>query len=367
MTLDQVMNSLEMFGLNELWILKIMGVSIATILIHFIVAYMFRRLIKASKHTTSYWDDTFVVAASKPLPVLIWVVGVCIVLKILGRQTGNELFDDVPTLRDAAITICFAWFFWRLIKEACYRYLVQQQSRGDTVDQTTVDALSKLGRLIVFVGTILTLMQTFGFSVSGLLAAGGIGGIAIGFAAKDILANFFGGLTIYADRPFVVGDWIRSPDKDIEGTVEKISWRYTQIRRFNKNPLYVPNAIFTTIVVENPSRMTNRRIKETIGIRYDDIGVMAAIVSDVKAMLMAHNEIDTSKTLIVNFNAFNASSVDFFIYTFAKTVVWEEFHAVKQDVLLKIADIIAKHGAEVAFPTRTLHIADNELAPSESV
>jgi MscS family membrane protein len=361
--LEEVMNSLESFGLNELWILKVMGVSIATVLMHFIVAFVFRQLVKTSRKSVSYWDDVLVVAASRPVPVVIWVVGISIVLKVIGKQTDNELFEFVPILRDAAITVCFAWFFWRLIKESCQRYLGQQRERGEHVDYTTVDALSKLGRLIVFVGAVLTLMQTFGFSVSGLLAAGGIGGIAIGFAAKDILANFFGGLTIYADRPFVVGDWIRSPDKDIEGTVEKISWRYTQIRRFNKNPLYVPNAIFTTIVVENPSRMTNRRIKETIGIRYADIGVMAAIVADVKAMLTAHEEIDTTKTLIVNFNAFNASSVDFFIYTFSRTVVWEEFHAVKQDVLLKIADIIAKHGAEIAFPTQTLHFANGEMPP----
>lgn len=242
---------------------------------------------------------------------------------------------------------------------ASEKYLEQQVAAGEDVDHTTVDALSKLGHLIVVVTAILTLLQALGFSVSGLLAAGGIGGIAIGFAAKDILANFFGGLTIYTDRPFVVGDWIRSPDKDIEGTVEKISWRYTQIRRFNKNPMYVPNSIFTTIVVENPSRMSNRRIKETIGIRYDDIKLIPVIVEDVKSMLKAHKDIDTRKTLIVNFNAFNASSVDFFIYTFSHTTVWTEFHEVKQDVLLKVADIIEKHGAEMAFPTQTIHIADN--------
>lgn len=352
------MNSLEVFGLNELWMLKILGVSIATIVIHFIVAYVFGLLLKAAEITKSDWDDTLVVAASKPLPFVVWLVGISIVLKIIGKHTGNELFEIVPIIRDAAITVCFAWFFWRLINEASDRYLDQQREKGDGVDYTTVDALSKLGHLVVIIGAVLTLMQTFGFSVSGLLAAGGIGGIAIGFAAKDILANFFGGLTIYSDRPFEVGDWVRSPDKDIEGVVEKISWRYTQIRRFNKNPIYVPNALFTTIVVENPSRMSNRRIKETIGIRYDDINVMAVIVSDVKAMLQAHADIDTNKTLIVNFNAFNASSVDFFIYTFSRTIVWEEFHAVKQDVLLKIADIVTQHGAEMAFPTQTLHIAN---------
>jgi MscS family membrane protein len=83
---------------------------------------------------------------------------------------------------------------------------------------------------------------------------------------------------------------------------------------------------------------------------------MAAIIADVKAMLQAHPEIDTGATLIVNFNAFAASSLDFFIYTFTKTVDWVHYHEVKQDVLLKTAAIIEAHGAEIAFPTRTLHI-----------
>ncbi|MDP3421435.1 MAG: mechanosensitive ion channel family protein, partial [Thiobacillus sp.] len=205
--------------------------------------------------------------------------------------------------------------------------------------------------------------QNLGFSIAGVLAFGGIGGIAVGFAAKDMLANFFGGLTIYLDRPFVVGEWIRSPDKEIEGTVEYIGWRHTRVRAFNKNPIYVPNALFTTIVVENPTRMTNRRIRETIGIRYADLDTLPAIVEDVKSMLLAHPEIDADATLIVNFNEFGASSLNFFIYAFTRTVQWVHYHEVKQDVLLKIADIIRGHGAEIAFPTQTLHIDSIPGAP----
>jgi MscS family membrane protein len=226
--------------------------------------------------------------------------------------------------------------------------------------------MSKLGRIIVLVLAVLVILQNLGFSISGVLAFGGIGGIAVGFAAKDMLANFFGGLTIYMDRPFVVGEWIRSPDKDIEGTVEYIGWRHTRVRAFNKNPIYVPNALFTTIVVENPTRMTNRRIKETIGIRYADLDKMAGIVADVKAMLQKHPEVDTEATLIVNFNQFGASSLDFFIYTFTRTVEWVRYHEVKQDILLKVASIIKAHGAELAFPTRTLHIESTPEAAAAS-
>jgi MscS family membrane protein len=202
-------------------------------------------------------------------------------------------------------------------------------------------------------------MQSLGYSISGALAFGGVGGIAVGFAAKDLLANFFGGFIIHLDRPFKVGDWVRSPDRNIEGTVEHIGWRLTTIRTFDKRPLYVPNATFTTIAVENPSRMFNRRIYENIGIRYADVSLMETIVADIRAMLENHEEIETKQTLIVNFQAFNASSLDIMVYTFTKTVNWVKFHEVKQNVLLRISQVIESHGAEVAFPTRTLHLAGN--------
>ena len=214
----------------------------------------------------------------------------------------------------------------------------------------------KLLRLSVLITAFLVALQTLGFSISGVLAFGGIGGIAVGFAAKDLLANFFGGLVIYLDRPFAVGDWIRSPDREIEGTVERIGWRQTVIRGFDTRPLYIPNSTFTSIAVENPSRMRNRQIYETIGIRYEDAGAMGAIVADVEAMLRAHEEIDTDGFLMVNFNAFAPSSLDFFIYCYTRTKLWARYHQVKQDVLLRILDIIDRHGAEIAFPTSTVHV-----------
>jgi MscS family membrane protein len=348
---------IESLGLSEPSLFKVFVIVAVTITAHFVASYVFGRLLKVADKSNGHWDDTLTQAALKPLPVVIWVIGIAYALITITKNSQNEFFAFIPVLRDVAITICFAWFFWRLIQESCQNYLAHQAQKGDEVDYTTVDALSKLGHLLVIIAATLTVMQTLGFSVSGLLAAGGIGGFAIGFAAKDILANFFGGLTIYLDRPFSVGDWIRSPDRDIEGVVEMINWRHTRIRRFNKNPIYVPNAVFTVIAVENPSRMSNRRIKENIGIRYDDIASMASIVSDVKAMLAKHEDIATDKTLIVNFNAFSASSVDFLIYCFTNTNVWEEYHEIRQDVLLKVAEIVAQHGAEMAFPTSTLHIA----------
>ena len=168
---------------------------------------------------------------------------------------------------------------------------------------------------------------------------------------------------IYLDRPFSVGDWIRSPDREIEGTVETIGWRLTTIRSFDLRPLFIPNSLFNQIVIENPSRMTNRRIYETIGIRYNDSLKMDKIVSRVKDMLKEHDEIDISQTMIVNFNKASSSSLDFFIYTYTKTTEWVKFHKIKQDVMLKVLKIVASEGAQCAFPTSTVHLFNSDVEP----
>jgi MscS family membrane protein len=363
-------NSLsDYLGISSLavpWLPQVIALVLAAVLANAVSHFLLRHGEKITRLTASPWDDSLVRAAKRPLPVAIWWLGLAYAIGIVGRESGGAIYESVPHIRNVGVVVCLAWFLVRLIRNVAQNIIVLREKKGEEVDHTTIDALSKLSRVTVIIIASLVAMQTLGLHVSGILAAGGIGGLAIGFAAKDLLANFFGGLTIYLDRPFSVGDWIRSPDKDIEGTVEYISWRHTRVRAFNKNPIYVPNALFTTIVLENPSRMTNRRIKETIGIRYEDIGLIGAIVADVKAMLQNHPEIDTTQTLIVNFNTFGPSSLDFFIYTFTRTKEWVRYHEVKQDVLLKIAGIIGRHGAQIAFPTRTLHIEPATEPPSGS-
>ena len=166
------------------------------------------------------------------------------------------------------IVLLIAWFLYRLIAGFEHEYL-NSVAENSFTDAATVRAISKLARILLLTLSGLMILQSIGVSVSGL-AFWGIGGIAVGFAAKDMLANFLGGLSIYLDRPFTIGDWIRSPERDIEGTVEDIGWRTTRIRTFDQRPLYVPNSVFGQISVENPSRMHNRRIYEVIGVRYAD-------------------------------------------------------------------------------------------------
>ena len=323
-----------------------------TLLLDFVWRRSYRKIDQQLKRTKNDWDDAVILAVSTPITLLIWGLGTWVIIDYLFEIPVKQ------EVRDVFVVILVSWSIVRFIRKAEENLISSNQikEKDQKIDLSTIEAISKLLRVSVGITTVLLILQNLGVSISAVLAFGGIGGIAIGFAAKDLLANFFGGLIIYLDRPFSVGDWIRSSDREIEGTVEFIGWRQTRIRTFDKRPLYVPNAIFNSITVENPSRMTSRRIYETFGIRYDDISQTKAIVEQVKGMLLQHPQIDSSLTMIVNLNAFNDSSVDFFVYTFTKTTDWIKFHQIKQDVLLQIAAIIEQNSAEMAYPTQRLQL-----------
>lgn len=358
MDIASKLTAIQNYFTSNSWVIQVFVIVFITLLINFLQKRILGKLHQRLESTRTFWDHSLIDSARVPLTFLIWVIGLTFAAEILKNESGAAIFGAIDPLRDVGVVFSLAWFLVRFVKRVKINIIKKKQANNEEIDVTTADAIAKLLRASIIITAFLVTLQTLGYNISGVLAFGGIGGIAIGFAAKDLLANFFGGLMVYLDRPFNVGDWIRSPDKNIEGTVENIGWRLTRIRTFDKRPLYVPNSIFTTISVENPSRMTNRRIYETVGIRYSDAGKMGAIIEDVKNMLQQHEDIDTDQTLIVNFNEFAASSLNFFIYTFTKTTNWIEFHEVKQNVLLKIINIIEAQGAECAFPTSTLHIPD---------
>lgn len=262
------------------------------------------------------------------------------------ENTSTHSAAFLAVLRHLFLVWTVIWILLRLISNA------EAAISRTAKDVTTITAVSKVLRLIVFVIGGLAVMQNLGLSLSGVLTFGGVGGLIVGMAAKDLLANFFGAVMIYFDRPFQLGDWIRSPDRNIEGTVEQIGFRVTMIRTFDKRPLYVPNSVFSSIVVENASRMTNRRIKQTVGLRYQDAEKVEGVVKDIKAMLTLHDDIDTTQTMIVSFDNYGPSSLNILVYTFTKTVGWVEYKEVQQDVMLKIVEIVKEHGADFASRRR---------------
>ena len=357
--LNDVIDALPLDALPsgvDVWVYKVFAIVFAALVLAYIGKLVLDRIEAKARKTRSVWDDALVIAARRPLWVMIWSMGLLWAGQITAEQMDEGVASALDSFQHVLLIVLLTWFLLRLVIQVEQR-LVDPAYREKPIDKTTVSAIGKLLRMSVLITAALVILQSLGYSVSGVLAFGGIGGIAVGFAAKDLLANFFGGLMIYLDRPFSVGEWIRSPDKEIEGTVEHIGWRLTCIRTFDKRPIYVPNAIFTNVVLQNPSRMSHRRIFEHIGIRYDDIKRMEPIVKAVREMLKAHPDIAQDQTQMVYFDRCAPSSVDFFIYCFT-TPVWAEFHRVKEDVLLRIMDIIADHEAEVAFPTSTLHMPD---------
>ena len=336
----------------------------AVVMLTFIGRYLAMRALKVLgeqfEKTTNVWDDALFKAAQGPLSWFILILGLIWAVQISDGYLDMVLFSptNLDIIRQLTFIVLTMVFLVRFITLAEARILDDLKSQTEDgqgrLDPTTLHALAKLTRLSVVISAVLVALPTLGIEITALLAFGGVGGIAVGFAAQDLLSNFFGGLMIYLDRPFAIGDWIRSPDREIEGTVESIGWRLTVVRTFDKRPLYVPNSVFAKLALENPSRMTNRRIYETIGIRYKDAAKMDQIVQDVHAMLRVHEEIDQDQTLIVNFNGYGKSSLDFFVYTFTKTTNWVKFHEIKQDVMLRIIRIVHEHQADFAFPTTTV-------------
>jgi MscS family membrane protein len=323
---------------------------VLAVIAHIALGKILKQIKKHSSSTKTQIDDHLISAISAPLKLLIWYGWLYFSLV--------ELTSEIPPLSQIVSYIVIApvfiltWGILRLISNT-ETYMLEKEG---SVDKDSVRLFTRLIKILFVFAIILGVAQFYGYAVSSILTLGGVGGIVVGFAAKDMLANIFGGLMIQMDKPFSTGDWIRTTDKSIEGVVEKIGWRMTRIRTFNKNPVYVPNGIFATIPIETPSRMTNRQIYEVIGIRYDDIAQMESIIEKVQELLAKSKNIDHKEPCRVYFDLFNASSLDFVIWAFSSSTDATEFKTFKGKLLLDIAQIISDHGAEIAYPTQTLHI-----------
>ncbi len=319
------------------------------------------------------WLRRRVARAGNFLAEIVRALGAPVVLAICGfggQQIVRTAAEHIPHISlspgrfaEVLVLVCFFWALLRLAAVMEKQYDRPLNIGGGNIDRGAVQAAFRVARYVIIVVAALTTMETLGFSISGLLAFGGIGGVLVGFAAQKTLSNFFSGMIIFTERPFAIGDWIRCPGTEVEGVVENIGWRMTRLRTFDMRPLYVPNAMFSDNIIENPQRMLNRRIYETMGLRYDDIGKMEAILAEVREMLATHPDVDASQIQMVHFDSYGDSSLNFFVYAMTRTIEWREFHRIKEDVLLRVAAIVRKHGAEFAYPTRTLHIAPNSPPP----
>ena len=338
---------------------SLITITLITLFLFFIKNKLINVIFALSQKTNTVYDELILFSIKTPSTYLIIFGYIFVITDYFNK---NEVLNLSFSLSSAVFSLIVIIISWSLLRGLNYYLELKPFSKNlsseddITLITETYEIVVRILKILVVVITALIIMQEIGLSISGLLAFGGVGGLIVGLAAKDLLSNFFGGMMIFFDRPFRVGEFIKSPDRNIEGIVEKIGWRLTVVRTFSKNVLYIPNTAFSSIIVENATRMSNRRINETIGIRYDDLDKMTDIIKDVNNVLESNPDIDQTQKAKVYFKSFSASSCDFFIYAFTKTKDWEEFLRIKQDVLLKVAEIIEQHNAEIAYPTTTVFI-----------
>lgn len=281
---------------------------------------------------------------------------------LLAEKYFNVVFDNLFFLVNMLFLLyVISKFFNRLEKRI-------SKSRAETLNFDRHAAKGVIKMVVLscyFVITLSICQQIFGLSLASLLAVGGIGGLSIGLAAKDILSNLFGGFLIFIEKPFSIGDWVSSPDREIEGIIEDIGWRMTTVRTFEKRLLHIPNSIFQSIIVENVSKMPFRRIRLSFGLDYKDFENVQAITQDIEAY------IKNSEDFVCDFESegervavpcyatmveFDSSSLKIDCYTFSKDKSLALYLKRKEQLLTKIKSIVERYGSEI--PYNTIRIID---------
>ena len=337
-----------------------LGLSLTTTAV---VWYLLVRI--QSRASKNSWLKEIATAIQLPL-----IVGSLFLILL---NLAEHLLISKPALKNwlgnqnLVITISFAWFLWRMVLAIERSIKTKDMSLALPLPFffRKLDSHSRhlffLGlRVSVWIIIGLMIMQAFNVSITGVLAFGGAGGIVIGFAAKEMLADMFSSLTLLWSKEFEVGDWIKVRSADIEGTVENITWRKTCVRSLDKRLIHAPNSLLASSVIENISNMTHRRINEIIGLRYDDITKVKQIIEEIKDMLTNHPGIDENSTFLIWFDEYGDFSVNIRLICMTKSTDGGTSFAHKQDILLKIADIVTTNGADFAFPTQTLHMAKSK-------
>lgn len=340
-------------------------VVLGVLILNYIINRLLNSFTRRAESARKIWQTAILESLDPPLRGVVWIVGLTLAVGFLTRGGGFTLLSQsFQPARDIAVIAVAVWFLLRAVGRVEAGLQAHARRKGQEIDPTAADAIGKLVRAAIIITAILVAMQTLGFSISGILAFGGIGGIAIGFAAQGLVANLFGGLTVYASRPFKVGEWIVMPGTDVMGEVQSIGWRATRVMGFDRRPFYVPNALFNTAVLINHSRMTARRIQETMHLRYRDIDRVEKIVADVNRMLSEHPGIEHD-FFVFRFDSCGEFALKLFLYAFTVTTSYDEYMMVKEDILLRVASIVREHGAELAVPTSTVHIPDGLRFQSE--
>lgn len=354
-------------GIQEFLGREMMGVSMSQLTFAFLavlagfvgrylVSSVLKRLAALVSRSKTKIDDIFFEALESPLRLGVLIVGIYVALQVLSLpQEPLDIATFVDALFKGVSILLIVWFGIRLSDRLCARWAEQAETTDTRLDDQAIPIIQGTVKVFLVLVGIALFLQNLGYSVGSLIAGVGLGGAALALASKDTLANLFGAIVIFWDRPFELGDWVDV--EGVEGAVEEVGIRTTRVRTAANSLVTIPNMKLTTASIVNWSRRKKRQIKMTVGVTYD------ATPDQIRAGVKAIQELVLSTPELrdddfhVRFDGFGASSLDIFVYCFTVTTVWGEYLAVKEQFLLDIMDRFQSIGLDFAFPTQTIHLA----------
>ncbi|MDR2539087.1 MAG: mechanosensitive ion channel family protein [Chlamydiales bacterium] len=287
-----------------------------------------------------------------PISLFLWVCGICLIISFIAVHFQLSLvYQYSYAFFKTAIIFALVWIFLRWKKEI-EKDLIYFKHTIKKIDMSHVHMIGRLISIAVISIFLLIILQIWGLNMVPLVTFGGVGAAALGFAAKEVIANFFGGMMLWINRPFVLGDYISLPDRGggVEGVVEEIGWYLTVIRDKDKRLVYLPNAIFSTISVVNVSRMSHRRIQITVGVRKEDFMKIEELTQVLKEAFEKHALIDAYLPINVVFSSFGAYSLELFIEVYTKQTRYKQYLMVKQEILYLLYKTMQQVGVHVPNP-----------------
>ncbi len=326
------------------WVEGLVGIG-ALLIIQYGVKIAIRH---AEKKNRRGWKTRLGKIFRLPLSVLIWVLGAAYLIDVASEHINFSIaVKYLDAIRKTAVIGTITWIFYRWKKEVELAFLAQPSKK---VDSTTVHMVGKLATVAVGVLSGLIILQIFGVNTAPLLAFGSIGAASIGFAGKDVMANFCSGIMLHITRPFVIGDQIYLPEKNLEGHIEEIGWFRTSIRDKEKRPVYLPNNFFSTMLLINVSRMTHRHIKQILKIGFENINKVPEIVEKMKAHLLKIPQIDARYPVHVFLKTFGEYACEMEIEAYSTITDQEAFNEFQHRILLELEAILQEANVPLAIP-----------------
>jgi len=346
----------------EVWEKGILGVDIFQILIGlgiFLIFLLFRGLIskfiinrlkKIAKKTTNKLDDTFVQAMEGPARFFPIVVGFFIASYYLEFSPESQSFID--NLNKSLITILIFWLIHQFIQPVSYLLGGLEK----LLTRELIGWIIKALKVLIFILGAAAVLELWGIKIGPIIAGLGLFGVAVALGAQDLFKNLISGILVLVEKRFKVGDWI-IVEEIIEGIVERIGFRSTVVRKFDKSIAIIPNFQFAENAVVNISATTNWIISWVITLQYNTTVVQLKKIRDeIEKYITTHKDYKTSLGHAVRVDKFSDSSIDMYIRCFTVTDDWDEWLAVKERLAIEIKQIVEKNNASFAFPSQSIYV-----------